>query len=116
MEITRMFTGDDDRTQFEEIGIDLIDEGAMGKISAQWPGPGVMFREVGADYALDYHNAPRRQLVVNLEGWVEIELGDGTTRRFGPGSVVLAEDVTGQGHISRAVDAKPRRCLFIPLD
>jgi hypothetical protein len=29
---------------------------------------------------------------------VEIRTGDGTVRRFGPGSVLLAEDLTGQGH------------------
>jgi hypothetical protein len=28
---------------------------------------------------------------------------DGETRRFGPGSVFLAEDTTGKGHQTRAV-------------
>jgi hypothetical protein len=54
--------------------------------------------------------------VVNLTGSVEIETGDGTVRRMGPGSILLAEDTTGQGHISRAVDGEARTCLFIPLD
>ena len=116
MELTRIFTGEDNQSHFEDISVDLIDHGAIGNISEQWAGSGVMFREVDGSYAYDFHTAPRRQLVVNLDGWVEIELGDGTTRRFGPGSMMLAEDVTGQGHISRAVDGKPRRCLFIPLD
>ena len=116
MLVTRLFTGDDGQSHFEDISVDLIDHGAIGNISEHWPGSGVMFREVGGDYDYDFHNAPRRQLIANLDGWVEIEVGDGTTRRFGPGSLMLAEDVTGQGHISRAVDGQPRRCLFIPLD
>ena len=116
MQITRLFTGDDGQSHFEDIDVELIDHGMIGQISALWPGSGVMFREVGGDYDYDFHTAPRRQLVVNLEGWVEIEVGDGSTRQFGPGSLMLADDTTGQGHVSRAIDNQPRRCLFIPLD
>ena len=54
--------------------------------------------------------------MVNLEGDVEIEVGDGTKRVLRAGDVLLAEDTTGQGHISRAVDGKPRKTLFITLD
>ncbi len=75
-----------------------------------------MFREVDGDYDLDFHTAPRRQLVVNLTGSVDIEVGDGTARRMGPGSILLAEDTTGEGHRSRAVNGAPRTCLFVPLD
>ena len=32
---------------------------------------------------------------------VEIEIGSGDTRLLGPGSILLAEDTTGQGHINR---------------
>jgi hypothetical protein len=87
-----------------------------GQISALWPGGGVQFRTVSGDYSLDFHTAPRRQLVVNLTGSVEIEVGDGTKRLFGPGSILLADDRTGQGHISRSVDREPRTCLFVHLD
>ena len=62
----------------------------------------------------DYHVAPRRQFVIHLAGTAEIEVGDGTSRRFGPGEVLLADDTTGQGHISREVEG-PRRQIFVPL-
>ncbi len=116
MNIVRIYTGADNRSHFEDVHIDLEDLGVRGSISQPWPATSVMFREVQGDYALDFHNAPRRQLVVNLTGSVDIEVGDGTTRRLGPGSILLAEDTTGQGHISRAVDQQPRTCLFIPLE
>ena len=45
---------------------------------------GVQFREVDGDYHIDFHNAPRRQLVVNLTGSVEIETGNGDRRLLGP--------------------------------
>ncbi|MDP6376340.1 MAG: hypothetical protein QF921_15985 [Pseudomonadales bacterium] len=117
MKLVRIYTGDDGRSHFEDVEIDMLERGGgMGCISELWPGDGVMFREVDGNYDLDFHNAPRRQLVVNLTGSVEIEVGDGTVRRLESGSILLAEDVEGQGHISRAVDGQPRECLFIPLD
>ena len=116
MKFVRVYTGDDGRSHFEDGEIELKDMGAMGRISSLWPGKGVIFREVDGDYALDFHTAPRRQFVINLTGSVDIEVGDGTIRRLGPGDILLAEDTTGEGHISRAVDGEPRRCLFVPLD
>jgi hypothetical protein len=34
---------------------------------------------------------------------MEIGIGDGTKRRFGPGDVVLADDLTGRGHTTRSL-------------
>lgn len=116
MKLLRIYTGDDGRSHFEDVEVELTDRGALGRISSLWPGSGVLFREVDGDYDLGFHNAPRRQLVVNLTGSVDIEVGDGSVRRLGPGTILLAEDTTGQGHISRAVDGESRTCLFVPLD
>lgn len=115
MKAVRVYTGPDGRSHFEDFEIDLEAQGAFGRISARWPANGVLFREVDGDYALDFHTAPRRQFVINLTGSVDIEVGDGSVRRIGPGGILLAEDTTGQGHISRAVAGAPRTCLFIPL-
>ena len=41
---------------------------------------GIVFRETTGDYNYDFHTAPRRQYVVNLDGEVEIEVGDGSRR------------------------------------
>src|SRR5262245_20327952 len=50
---------------------------------------------------VDWHNPPQRFLVLWLTGEVEFETSDGDIRRLPAGSVVLAEDTTGKGHISR---------------
>jgi hypothetical protein len=50
---------------------------------------------------VDWHNPPQRELVIWLTGEVEFETSDGDIRRLAAGSVVLAEDTTGKGHISR---------------
>ena len=116
MNIVRIYSGDDGESHFEDVEVEMENRGNIGRISDLWRGKGVMFREVEGDYEIDFHNAPRRQLVVNLTGSVDIEIGDGTVRRLGPGSILLAEDTTGRGHISRAVNGEPRSCLFVPLD
>ena len=115
MLITRVYTGSDKKSHFEDVEIELLDQGPMGSISSLWSAKGVLFRKVSGDYDLDFHNAPRRQFVVNLTGAVEIEVGDGTKRQLGAGSILLAEDTEGQGHISRSINGEPRECLFIPL-
>ena len=58
---------------------------------------------------------PRRQYSISLSGQAEIEVGDGTIARVGPGDVVLAEDLTGQGHITRVVGTEPRVYAIVPL-
>jgi hypothetical protein len=116
MNVVRLYTGADGRSHFEDIKIPLKDAGKTGFLSERFTATGVVFRETGGDYDYDFHTAPRRQYVVNLEGEVEIEVGDGTRRILRSGDILLAEDTTGQGHISRAVAGKPRRSLFITLD
>jgi hypothetical protein len=115
MDVVRIFTGPDGQSHFEDVSIDLQDVGMAGRISAPWGARAVQFREVDGEYLLDFHTAPRRQLVVNLTGSVEIETGSGEKRLFGPGSILLADDRTGQGHISRGVGGEPRTCLFVHL-
>lgn len=114
--IVRLYTGADGRSHFEDIRMPLKDAGKIGFLSERIKATGVVFRETGGDYDYDFHTAPRRQYVVNLEGEVEIEVGDGTKRILRSGDILLAEDTTGEGHISRAVAGKPRRSLFITLD
>ncbi len=116
MTIVRIYTGADQRSHFEDIQVPLKSAGKIGFISELMKATGIVFRETGADYNYDFHTAPRRQYVVNLEGEVEIEVGDGTKRILRSGDILLAEDTTGQGHISRAVAGKPRKSLFITLD
>ncbi len=116
MRVVRLYTGPDNKSHFEDIQVPLKDGGKVGFISELYKATGVVFRHNAGDYNYDFHPAPRRQYVVNLDGEVEIEVGDGTRRILRTGDILLAEDTTGQGHISRAVAGKPRKSLFITLD
>ena len=116
MRVTRIFTGSDGETHFADVEIPLTDAGQIGWLSEVVPAAGITFRETPADYDYDWHPAPRRQYIVLLDGAIEIVVGDGETRRFRGGDVLLVEDVEGRGHRTRTVDGKARRSLFIALD
>ena len=115
MRITRIHADAGGMTRFDEIEIPLTDAGAIGRLSDSFPADSVIFRETGADYDYDWHPAPARQLVVLLDGEIEIEVGDGEIRRFAGGEVLLLEDTTGRGHRTRNIGSVPRRSLFVPL-
>jgi hypothetical protein len=114
MKIVRLYTGTDNESHFEDIEVELNNIGHI-QASALQPAQGVLFRRAPANHLSTYHPVPRRQYVITLCGQVEIETGDGTIRRFGPGDVMLAEDTTGRGHITRVVGGQPRHYVFIPL-
>lgn len=116
MKIVRVFTGDDGKSHFEDLDITYVTEDKTGKKSELQKATGIIFRETDASYNLDFHNAPRRQYVINLKGGVEIEVGDGSKRQLHAGDILLAEDTTGQGHISRAIDGDQRVSIFVTLD
>jgi hypothetical protein len=84
-------------------------------ISPLVPALGVHFVETSVfEEESGWHNAPALQFVVILEGVIESETTDGEVRRFGPGSVTLAADITGRGHRARVVQS-PLRIMFVPL-
>ncbi|HEY1776334.1 MAG TPA: hypothetical protein VGG41_09270 [Solirubrobacteraceae bacterium] len=90
--------------------------GALTQVSAPLPVDGLIFRRVVDETHSDLpHTAPRRLLIITLEGTAEVTASDGETRSFGPGSVVLVEDTTGAGHVTRPVGSAPRVTLFATL-
>lgn len=79
-------------------------------------GDGIVFRYALPGDVNDWHMAPRRQYVINLSGLSEVEIGDGTKLRFGPGDIFLADDTTGRGHISRVVGTQPRVYVTVAIE
>jgi hypothetical protein len=63
----------------------------------------------------DWHNAPRRQFVTFLTGSATIETSDGDRRTLPPGSTVLADDLTGRGHVTTH-EPGDQRVLVIWVD
>ena len=106
MKVTRIYTGTDGHSHFDEVDVEI------GKLQA---GDGILFRQEQPGHTQDWHPAPRRQWVVILRGKLEIGLGDGTFRRFGPGDARLVEDTTGPGHTTRVVGRGPCLAMYVPV-
>ncbi|HEY7472891.1 MAG TPA: hypothetical protein VIE68_11150 [Gemmatimonadota bacterium] len=115
MKVTRIRPDAEGVTRFDAIEIPLESQGEIGRLSVPFGAESVVFRETGEDYDYDWHPAPARQLVVLLDGEIEIEVGDGEVRRFRGGEILLLEDTAGRGHRTRNVGPAPRRSLFIRL-
>ena len=115
MHYFRIYTDTDGETHFEDIAVELGNSRNGSNLSALHPASGVIFRQSPADQFIDWHPAPRRQYVVTLAGEAEVEASDGEIRRLGPGTIMLAEDTTGKGHITRGVGTTERLSLFIPV-
>jgi hypothetical protein len=115
IKVTRLFTGADGKTHMEEYTVPIKPQGRGTELSETVAVKDLQFRRTNQDYDLDWHTAPRRQFVVTLSGQSEIELDGGKKLTLGPGHILLAEDTTGQGHISRAIGNGDRISLFITL-
>jgi quercetin dioxygenase-like cupin family protein len=49
------------------------------------------------------HNAPQPYIAIVLSGEAEVVTSDGEARRFHPGEVLFCNDLTGKGHVTRAI-------------
>jgi quercetin dioxygenase-like cupin family protein len=113
MPIFRLYSGSDGQSHLEELSFSFV----PGEIAEQSPtqaASGISFSRIKPGAFSDWHNAPRRQYVITLAGAIEIGLGDGSVHRLGPGDGILAEDLTGKGHTTRAI-GNNTRVVVIPL-
>ncbi len=97
MQFCRIYTGDDGKSHFEE----LEQNAGSTHFLTSLPAKALVFKNDDNRDILGWHNAPRRQWCITLSGSVEIGIGDGAVKTFGPGDVFLAEDVSGQGHTAK---------------
>ena len=114
MRITRIYTGDDGQSHFEDIEVAFALDVGRGVRTPLLDAAHVSLHESTAAFETDYHPAPRRQWVITVSGSAEIECGGGAKRTFGVGDVFFADDITGQGHIARTVET-PRRSIIVPV-
>ena len=74
-------------------------------------------REVSTRFDFKGTNAKYElaEYVITLSGHAELVLSGGQTIQVGPGSIELAEDLTGKGHITRTVGTEDRVAILIPV-
>ena len=102
--LVRIYTGDDGQSHLEDLGMPSED---VLRIATK-PDEDLVFRKSAENSFSDWHHPTRRQYLFVLEGQMEVTCGNGSTLRFQPGDVLLAEDMTGQGHQTRAIEGSYR--------
>jgi len=112
--VTHVFTGSDGLSHVETIEMKLNANGDT-ELSEMMKVSGLQFRRQAPTFFQDYHPASRKQYVITLSGEGEIELTTGQKIVARPGDVLLMEDVTGKGHISRGRGTEDRVTLFVPV-
>jgi hypothetical protein len=112
--ISRLYTGQDGLTHIEEVEVKLGGN-PQNEISQMFKITGAEVHRAAAGRVNDWHVAPRRQFVITLSGRGEIEAAGGKKISVGPGSIELAEDLTGKGHITRVVGTEERVTIQLPL-
>ena len=93
-------------SHFRDAEVEMIERILGPKIpplgaTAQGPADSYYFLTFPPGIALDWHPAPKRLFHFFLAGECEVMVGDGSSRTFFKGDVVLAEDTTGIGHLTR---------------
>jgi hypothetical protein len=116
MRIHNLYVDAKGESHFRDIEVEWAEERRGSKLSKRLPATGIIFRVSPAEHDLDWHPAPRRQYIINLDAGVKLTASDGEARTIGAGEVILVEDVTGKGHLSQHVEGKLRHSIFVPID
>ena len=116
MRIHNLYEDENGVSHFRDIEIEWTQKTATGHLATLIPVSGLIFRQTVGEYDLDWHPAPRRQYIINLDAGVQITASDGEARVIGAGEVILVEDVSGKGHLSKSVEGKLRHSIFVPID
>ena len=110
MKIVRVYSGSDGESHFEDVTpeelAEIVNQVGEGEVSL-----GIRRSPTFSDF----HNAPRLQYVVNIQGIAEFETADGNKCRMVPGDVLIGEDIEGHGHIARSLGEETRISLAVPL-
>jgi len=106
MEYTRLYADDHGESHFEDVTVSLSPTAFAASspplnVSELKPANQFGFMSAAAGWSSDWHPSSGRNFFVVLTGEWEVTASDGETRRFGADRVLLVEDTTGKGHLSR---------------
>jgi hypothetical protein len=117
----RLFADNTGESHFEDLEehlalIDFAPPAPPVNVSRFVPASQTAFFGAPSGWKGDWHPASGRNLFFVLSGEWEVEASDGESRRFGPGSVLLAEDTTGKGHLSRVISSSDSIAGLVQLE
>ena len=88
---------------------------AFAEESEAFKASGIQFFRLPRGKVQDWHNPAHRQYVLVLKGKCEVQIERGQKLLMTPGQIVLLEDVTGKGHITRSIGSEDLLMAAVPL-
>lgn len=88
---------------------------ALAEQSEAFRASGIQFLRLPRGKVQDWHNPAHRQYILVLKGKCEVEIEGGKKLLMSPGQIVLLEDVTGKGHITRSIGSEDLLMAAVPL-
>jgi len=120
MKYTKIFTDEEGETHFKDVeikleSVDFAPPAPPINLSTFNPATQYAFSVFPSGWYGDWHPTPRKQIFFLLSGESEAQVSDGEVRRFSAGSILLAEDTSGKGHVSRVVGSKDMVVAVVQL-
>jgi len=106
MNYIRIYADPAGETHFEDVEVELSQVNFAPpappvNLSSFSPTSQYAFCSFPAGWRGAWHRTPKRQIFFALSGEGAVQVGDGEVRHLRAGSVLLVEDTTGKGHVSR---------------
>ena len=118
--VLRIWADEDGESHFEDVNVVFEETDFVP------PAPPVLISsfETASEYAIervapgwqgDWHPAPGRVVAIYVSGRGDMEASDGEVRPLEPGTILLAEDTTGKGHVSRVTGTEEMVAVILKL-
>lgn len=120
MQYTRLYCDTAGESHFADVSVDVepitfAPPAPPLKMARPMPAARMIPCEAPRGWIGDWHPAPQRQFWIQLSGELEVEVSDGEVRRFRAGDVVLLEDTSGKGHVTKVLGSAVVEAVFVQL-
>jgi len=106
-----LYTGPDGLAYVKDIEVAAGPHG----VADLFPVAGEEVHRTPAGFSIGWHVEKRRQYLITLSGRGEIDIAGGKKIILTPGSILLVENTTGKGHMTRTLGNMPWVSLWMPL-
>ena len=118
--VIRIWADEEGESHLEDVDLEFAEEDFVPPAPSVLLTPpeaasGYVFERVAPGWHGDWHPAPGRVLAVYLTGQGSIEASDGESRPLEPGTILLAEDTTGRGHVTKVTGTDEMFVVIVTL-
>ena len=120
MQYARIWADGSGESHFEDVSVDVapVDFAPPApplNLGKPMPTERMLFCNAPSTWVAGWHPAPRRQFFFQLSGRLQVTVSDGEVREFSAGSLVLLDDTSGKGHITKAIGGEEVDAVFVQV-